>query len=562
MNIKIGILMKKRIFICNEASFIASGYGIHGKELLTRLHNSDKYEVAELGCYSTVNDPRIQNIPWKFYANLPKSDDTEKLNEYKSNGNNQFGLWRFNKAIIDFKPHIVFDVRDYWMYAYQETSPLRKYFKWILMPTVDSAPQHFEWLSTFCNADMVMPYTEWARDVLVNSCGNKINLFPKVALAGVNPNDFYPIDDRASLKEKYFGRKDAMITGLVVRNQKRKLVSDILLTYKKYLNTLLISGNKDLYDRSFLYLHTTYPEEHGWNIPALLLEFGMLDKTYFTHNCRNCGNIEASKFQNAVTVCQKCNSASRTFPNPTNPLSTEKLNEIYNLFDLFIQYAICEGFGYPQIEAAACGVPIASVDYSAMSEICRDLNGTKIPVKRLFRELETNADRAYPDNDFTSKMIYDYFINYSEENAKKLSAETRQLCINKYTWDNVYKIWEECFDSIDISDLKDWNDPTISEVSTNMSVPGNLSKIEFVKYICDNIIKEPKLFYSGHIQMLLRDFLSGIVAKNSNIRTINHQEVVNILEQYLVNKVNHEKLRVNSHLLKQEDFITCQNPKR
>ena len=40
-----------------------------------------------------------------------------------------------------------------------------------------------------------------------------------------------------------------------------------------------------------------------------------------------------------------------------------------NTFDLYVQYANSEGFGLPQVEAAGCGIPVASVDYSAMSSV-------------------------------------------------------------------------------------------------------------------------------------------------------------------------------------------------
>ena len=127
--------MKKRLFVANDSSFIASGFGVYGKELLTRLHNSGKYEVAELGCYADCGRAEIKNIPWKFYPNAVGVNDS-RMEAYKSNGINQFGLWRFNRAILDFKPHIVFDVRDYWMSSYQETSPYRRHFNWVLMPNI------------------------------------------------------------------------------------------------------------------------------------------------------------------------------------------------------------------------------------------------------------------------------------------------------------------------------------------------------------------------------------------------------------------------------------------
>jgi hypothetical protein len=40
---------KKRIFIANDASILDTGYGVYGKEIISRIHNSDKYTVAELG---------------------------------------------------------------------------------------------------------------------------------------------------------------------------------------------------------------------------------------------------------------------------------------------------------------------------------------------------------------------------------------------------------------------------------------------------------------------------------------------------------------------------------
>jgi glycosyltransferase involved in cell wall biosynthesis len=287
------------------------------------------------------------------------------------------------------------------MFSYQEASAYRKYFHWIIMPATDSAPPKIEWQYTYSNADIVVPYTSWAKRVL-SETNKTINLFSNIANAGINPDEFYPIEDKKSHQYKFFG-KDVSIIGTVMRNQKRKLLPDLMLAFKKYLETLKASGNQELYNKTYLYLHTSHPEENGWNLPELLIEYGIIDKTYFTYVCRNCSHTFAAKFQTSVTCCDHCKERSATVCSPAAGISTAKLNEIYNLFDIYVQYAICEGFGMPQIEAAACGVPIASVDYSAMTEIIENLNGIKIPVQRMFRELETNADRAYPDIDATAK---------------------------------------------------------------------------------------------------------------------------------------------------------------
>ena len=547
--------MKKRIFIVNDSSFIASGYGVYGKELLTRLHNSGKYEVAELGCYADVSKEEIKSIPWKFYPNGVKTED-ERFKQYKANGANQFGAWRFTRAILDFKPHIVFDVRDYWMSAYQEANPYRRHFHWVLMPTVDSAPQRNDWYYTFANADVVVPYTEWAKQTLIAGGGNKLNIFPKIANAGINPAEFYPVENKKEHKIKYFG-KDIDVVGLVMRNQKRKLIPDIFIAFKKYLELI---KNTDKYDKTYLYLHTSYPEENGWDLPSLLLEYGLMDKTYFTYTCRNCHKYYPSKFNGSINTCKHCNTNnSACFASVANSVSTESLNNIYNLFDVYIQYAICEGFGMPQVEAAACGLQIASVDYSAMTEIVENVNGVKIPVKRFFRELETNADRAYPDNDFTANFLYKHFNETSEETKLQNSKIIREKCLSTYTWDSVYSVWDECFDMLDINRKVPWDSKT--QFITNhdkMTVPGNLNPKEFVEYICSNVINEPYLINTAGIQQIIKDLNSKLVARGGTIKSFTFKDAVSLLEQHLNNKVMSEQMRHNEDKLQKEDYLECQ----
>ena len=134
--------------MCSEASFISSGFGTYTKEILSRLHKTNKYTIAEFASYGMVNDARDKSIDWTYYANAVNPNDSRHA-EYSSRGDNQFGRWRFEKVLLDFKPDVVIDIRDYWMSAYQKDSPLRKFFHWILMPTVDSEPQQEDWIDTY-----------------------------------------------------------------------------------------------------------------------------------------------------------------------------------------------------------------------------------------------------------------------------------------------------------------------------------------------------------------------------------------------------------------------------
>jgi len=112
---------KLKILWCGEASFLNTGYGVYAREVLNRLYDTGKYEIAELGCYSSIDNPKRFDIRWRFYSNLPCNQVESE--SYSNNPHYQFGEWRFEDVCLDFRPDVVMDVRDWWMLEYQERSP-------------------------------------------------------------------------------------------------------------------------------------------------------------------------------------------------------------------------------------------------------------------------------------------------------------------------------------------------------------------------------------------------------------------------------------------------------
>src|SRR3990170_397702 len=96
---------KLKILSVNESPFVASGFGVYEKELMNRLYDSGKYELATLACYGKVNDPLDRDIRWRYYANAVSPSD-QRASEYQQ-GANVFGQWRFDICLLDFKPDIV-----------------------------------------------------------------------------------------------------------------------------------------------------------------------------------------------------------------------------------------------------------------------------------------------------------------------------------------------------------------------------------------------------------------------------------------------------------------------
>ena len=95
-------MRKKRILFCSEATFLNTGYATYAREVLTYLHSTGKYEIAELAAYAKIGDPRGAEVPWKFYGTAPADDAPEDAKaSFNSTPTNQFGEWVFEDVCLD-----------------------------------------------------------------------------------------------------------------------------------------------------------------------------------------------------------------------------------------------------------------------------------------------------------------------------------------------------------------------------------------------------------------------------------------------------------------------------
>ena len=541
-------MSKLKILMCSEASFIKSGFGTYTKELLNRLYQTQKYEIAEFASYGFVNDPRDVDIPWKYYANAVKENDS-RHKEYSSRTDNQFGRWRFEKVLLDFKPDVVIDIRDYWMSSYQRFSPLRKCFHWILMPTEDSSPQQEEWIDTFLNADAIFTYSDWGADVLKKQSHNKIN-YIATASPGIDCNLYKP-QNIANTRHKFGLSEEHIIIGTVMRNQKRKLFPELFCSFRKVLDKLQASGDNKSASSLFLYAHTSYPDM-GWDIPKLLKENNIAHKVLFTYICKNCKHVQCSKFQGPNAVCPKCLNKSLVMPSVTNGVTASDLVDIYNLFDMYVQYSICEGFGMPQIEAGACGVPIATVNYSAMVDIVTKLEAYPIGIKCEFKELETQATRVYPDNE----DLCDYILKFIDT-PKPIRSKNRQrineLTHKYYNWDSTSKIWETYLDKLASSGYKsNW---AIKHNIGDIQKTENKNNFDTLMLILNNSFREPNLIGEYQALQLLNNLDYGFVT--NAINTISGYTINDLYNHYNTHMKNIKASTsvINNNIKFNDDFI-------
>lgn len=528
---------KKRILFVTESHKLASGFGTYAKEVISRLVKTNKYEIAELACYS--NPESFENTDWLVYGVAP-SEDEEEYGKQHQNMQVQWGLLRFEYACLDFRPDIVVSYRDPWMDAYIADSPYLPFFHWVWMPTIDSSPQKPEWLHLFNKCDGLLAYSEFGIKTLKEQTHGRIQ--PKdCAPPAIDTSLFNLISNKEIHKEKFGLPSDSLIIGTVMRNQKRKMFPELMKTFKTFI-TELEAKNPDQAAKTYLYLHTSYPEKHGWNITSLIQEYGLGSKILVTYVCKNCNKYFCSNYRDALTCCNHCNVHAAMMPGVSNGIEHKELYNIYNLMDLYVQYAICEGFGMPQVEAAACGVPIVSVNYSAMEDIVKVVDGYPIePI--LERELETNADRSKGNNNELLKVFHS-FLNQPKDRIKIQRLNTRKKCIEKYTWDNTTKVWENYLDHIEYKPTHgQWNIKALIKPLPE-KYPKGLSHYQFAEWIFSNYIQNDSELFDYKMLNMIRDLNFGASVGMGKYEAYNQDKAFE--ESYNIAKRRHffDQLRV------------------
>lgn len=356
-----------------EASFLATGFATYWNEVIKRLHQKGDIECFEMGSYARDDDPRCQQVPWKFYSVEPNHNDQEALNIYRSDPENQFGKWRFEDVCLDCRPDIVIDIRDFWMIDFINRSPYRDNYINIQMPTIDGEPQKDKWIDGYRQADHIFTYSKYGYNLLKQYDG--INLHG-LASPAADIDIFKPVEDKDSHKQKLGIHPESIIIGTVMRNQARKLYYDLIEAFSQWLNkTKRIKP--DLAKKAFLYLHTSYPDV-GFDIGRAIKEFKIGNKVLMTYICSECQCVYPSFFSGAMATCRNCKKTSAHPPNASHHVPRKVLADIMNMFDVYVQYSICMHPDTPVLMSDRTHKPIRNIK---SGDLIVSFDGSVLPVK-------------------------------------------------------------------------------------------------------------------------------------------------------------------------------------
>jgi glycosyltransferase involved in cell wall biosynthesis len=541
--------MKKRILVASECCLLNTGFGIYTKELLQALHKTNNYEVAEFASYGKMCK-ETQELPWKFYANEPSNK--EQTQQFESNSLNQYGVWRFNRVLLDFQPTHVLTLRDFPMDAHIFRSDLRPYYHLLSMAPVDSVPQDSDWIDGYISADGIFTYTKWGKECLDYYGGGLINTLED-APGCVDYNVFKPVVDKKKHKANSGLSPDDFVVGTVMRNQKRKLFPDLFSTFSQFQKSTPRSCK--------LLIHTAYPDL-GWDIPSLIQQYGLSNSVYTTYICNLCHHVQVVPFRDTTTYCLNCRNFSSTNPRVQFGITHEELASVYNLMDVYVQYSTCEGQGFPIVEAAACGLPTIGVNYSATPEMLNNVGGRQVEPITYQMDAELGSYRTYPNNESLLENIYAIFTQ-PEEYRNKKSLRYRELAVKNYgDWSKTTNKWIQAIENSILKDKQgQWSLPAdIKVCPDNMEADGTSDM--FVRRAILEILQDSTfLFSKSHY-----DWVAALLSGNIQIDThkwkqYKRQNLVSDLRNIVIRRNKIENARTNRDSLTQEDFIRFANSK-
>jgi glycosyltransferase involved in cell wall biosynthesis len=522
---------KLNVLWVGEAPYLNTGYGVMTREFLSRWHSTGKYNINELSIWGDEREATQRGVPWRVYGNLPKNEEEAKV--YGSDQMNPLGKWKFDQVALHCRADVVIDARDIFMCPFEFDSAYRRFYTLIHQPTVDASPQNDDWMQWFQQADAIIPYTNFGFEEIKSLDNGTIRLLPPIPPC-VDFEIFKPIPNKKELRKFYNLDPDMLIIGMFARNQKRKLFSDLFESFA----TLIKKAPKNISDKLYLYLHTSFPDQLSWNLPTLLNEFGLHNRVMFTYTCGNqdCKMHRPMLFQDARAVCPRCNTGSLVFPSTRAGVESIHLSQLYNLIDFYVQAIAAGGFEIPCAEAAACGVPLLVTDYSSTEDFKTSLKAYPLKIKEYSREIETGRYFSIPDkDDLVDKCIK--FLSLPSKLRQDRGMECANAARQSYSWDKSAAAWMQI---IDQCPKRNWNAPP-NIMQPNQQIPQGLNNNDFMAWAIINILGEPhRLNTYLHMNLLrkLNNVLSehGQIDRNWICNTLyNRRQYINQRENERVN---------------------------
>lgn len=304
----------------------SSAYSKHDFEICTRL--------ASLG-------HRMGHIPMGFVNQMGRQVYKDVL-VYNSDELSPFGESVAEEDYIDFRADMLITNKEPWVFQHIP----RRAMNFVPIVPIDHSPVSGQITSQLTYAFKVITISRFGQRELLNK-GIQSTYIP----LGVRTDIFKPMD-KAECRKAWGLDEDSFVVGIVCMNRARKMVSQQLRGYKRF-----VEQNPNIKTHLFLWMNVM-PSR-----PPADQSLGVADVG--VHLLPEIYELGLGDYVRWV----KWDDVQKMGGIPDfDPTGKWDMCRLYNSFDVNLLCSGGEGGGLPYLEANACGVPSVYTNYAAAPE--------------------------------------------------------------------------------------------------------------------------------------------------------------------------------------------------
>ncbi|MBM3194281.1 MAG: glycosyltransferase [Chlamydiae bacterium] len=398
-------MKKKTILMLSDHPLSTSGVGTQARWLITGLINTGKYSFRCFGGAVKHDD---------YNLNVVNSDFIVK----PTDGFGDRNLLR--QTLVQLQPDALMLFTDprFFIWVWEMEDEIRKICPITYWHLWDNDPWPDFNRVLYESTDLINCINWPTYQMVKERFPEKTNYIPHAV-----PKELYkplPQEEVVKFKKKLLGedRLDHFIVGYVSRNARRKMPSDIIASWKMFLDEL---ERKHGHRKATLVMHTEPLDPEGPNLYHVIETVGVVENVIF--------------------------SKSR--------VGFEEMSLLYNSFDTIVNRSCNEGFGLPTLESMMCGKPIIALKTGGLTrQVQNHETGEQygVGLDPDVRCLTGNQLVPYIYEDLVShKTLSDAYMKMYEmgpEERKELGLKAMKHAHEDYNIDNVIKDWDDSLTKI------------------------------------------------------------------------------------------------------------------
>jgi len=407
---------KLKVLVLSDHALSTSGVGTQTRHLIEGLLKKNTWTFRQFGAALKHNDYRTVVVNEDFI-----------IKPIDGFGNPDL----IRVTLATEKPDVLFIFTDprffTWLFDIEDeihqTCPIVWWHVWDNYPFPEFNDSYYQ-ATDLINCHSHMTYT-----MLEDRYPDKTNFIPHALPPGL----FYkmPKNKIMEYKTSLLGedRKDHFVGIWVNRNAKRKRPSDLLHSWKLFLDRL---ESNEGHRKATLIMHTEPLDNEGPNLFKVSEMLGIQDNVFFSRD----------------------------------RLEFEKMNVLYNISDFCVNTSYAEGFGLATLEAMLTGTPIIAPKTGGLTrQVVDHRDGTEngVALNIDLKTLVGSQNVPYIYEDYASNenfaKAFNTIYKLSPHQKEKLSKKVLEYANSEFNYQKTIDDWHDTMlDAIkNFKNKKHWN---------------------------------------------------------------------------------------------------------